>query len=100
MRRRRKQMDPKNNEEVVQIRYCKKCGCELASTNKYKLCENCRRMRNANIRKWGFSAGAALYTLLMFVPKILNTLNDNPSTDVDSDGINENNPDNDGSNTL
>ncbi len=32
-----------NNSE---IRYCKECGCELMSTNKNELCENCRRKRN------------------------------------------------------
>ena len=40
-----------NKNEETEIRYCKKCGCELVSTNKHKLCDNCRRKRNANIRK-------------------------------------------------
>lgn len=43
-------MKPKNNVEEEETRYCKKCGCELASTNKHKLCENCRRTRNKKIR--------------------------------------------------
>lgn len=38
------------NEEQSDVRYCKKCGCELVSTNKHKLCDNCRRERNANVR--------------------------------------------------
>ena len=40
-----------SNNKGPEIRYCKKCECELVSTNKYKLCDNCRRERNANIRK-------------------------------------------------
>ena len=43
-------MKPKNNENEEETRYCKKCGCELASTNKHKLCEDCRRTRNKKIR--------------------------------------------------
>ena len=39
-----------SNNKDLEIRYCKKCGCELVSTNKHKLCDNCRRERNANIR--------------------------------------------------
>lgn len=39
-----------SNNKDPEIRYCKKCGCELVSTNKHKLCDNCRRERNANIR--------------------------------------------------
>ena len=31
-------------------RYCKKCGCELVSTNKYKVCDNCRRKSAEKIR--------------------------------------------------
>ena len=33
-----------------EIRYCKKCGCELTSTNKKKLCENCRRNKNGVVK--------------------------------------------------
>ena len=32
-----------SNNKDPEIRYCKKCGCELVSTNKHKLCDNCRR---------------------------------------------------------
>jgi len=39
--------------ENQETRYCKKCGCELMSTNKKKLCENCRRNRINNIKNWG-----------------------------------------------
>lgn len=34
------------NEGQPGVRYCKKCKCELTSTNKYKLCEDCRRKSN------------------------------------------------------
>ena len=33
----------KTEGETVGIHSCKKCGCELASTNKDILCDNCRR---------------------------------------------------------
>ena len=39
-----------SNNKGLEIRYCKKCGWELVSTNKHKLCDNWRRERNANIR--------------------------------------------------
>ena len=37
-------------EDGSQIRYCKKCGRELASTNPYKKCENCRENTGSTIR--------------------------------------------------
>ena len=55
----------KNNEQ--KIRYCKKCGCELASTNKSRLCASCQNKRKAF---WGkiakdtifvFAAGIAIF---------------------------------------
>lgn len=45
-----------SNNKDPEIRYCKKCGCELVSTNKHKLCDNCRRERNAIIRNRVLSA--------------------------------------------
>ena len=39
-----------DNKKDKEIRYCKKCGRELVSTNKHKLCENCRRERNEKFR--------------------------------------------------
>ncbi len=33
-----------------EVRYCKKCRCELMSNNKYKMCDDCRRKRNKKIR--------------------------------------------------
>ncbi len=43
-------MDNTNKpDETPDIRNCKKCGCELVSTNKRKLCEHCRRER---AEKW------------------------------------------------
>lgn len=93
-------MDPKNNEEVEQIRYCKKCGCELASTSKRKLCENCRRKRNAKIREWGAGAVATVVGLFLVVPKLLGNLNDNTSSDVDSSGDDEENSEDEENNLL
>lgn len=40
-----------DKNENTEIKYCKKCGCELSSTNKHKLCDNCRRERAGTARK-------------------------------------------------
>lgn len=37
--------------DITRIHYCKKCGCELMSTNKKKLCANCKDTRNNTIKK-------------------------------------------------
>lgn len=55
------------NNDTIQVRYCKKCGCELASTNRKKLCDNCRRERAANIRKGILAAGSAVGSVVLFV---------------------------------
>ena len=50
-----------------EIRYCKKCGCELSSTNKHKLCDNCRRERAAKIRNGALGAVGTLGSIALFV---------------------------------
>ena len=40
------------NYRNQRIHYCRKCGCELMSTNKYRLCDYCRQKRMETIRKW------------------------------------------------
>lgn len=57
------------NEEQSSIRYCKKCGCELVSTNKRKLCDNCRRERNANVSEIICVVGTIASSVLFFVTK-------------------------------
>ncbi|MCD8148834.1 MAG: hypothetical protein LUE92_04555 [Clostridiales bacterium] len=54
----------KNGEK--EIRYCKKCGCELVSTNKNKLCDHCRRERSTNIRKV-LSAAGTVGSVALFI---------------------------------
>ena len=54
--------------DTTEVRYCKKCNCELASTSKYKLCDNCRRSR-INIIKYSVgglvaSIGSAIALIL------------------------------------
>ena len=49
------------------IRYCKKCGCELMSTNKHKLCDSCRRKRAENIRNGLLGAGGTALSFLLIV---------------------------------
>ena len=57
----------RKNKEEHGVRYCKKCGCELVSTNKHKLCANCRRKRNAEIRNnvLGFVGTAGSFALFI-----------------------------------
>lgn len=54
-------MNNKVNEG--ETRYCKKCGCELMSTNTHKLCDNCRHTRNAKIRNDVIGGATVLGTL-------------------------------------
>ena len=37
-----------NNEEIIEVKKCKKCGCELASDTKGNLCLNCKKKKG----KW------------------------------------------------
>lgn len=57
--------------ENMEIRYCKKCGCELMSSNTKKLCESCRRNRNNNIKKGliGFGGTLSAIALAVFTGK-------------------------------
>lgn len=57
----------KQGEILPTIRYCKKCGCELVSTNKHKLCDNCRRERNANIRNGVLGAVGTVGSIALFI---------------------------------
>ncbi len=43
-------MGRNKSSDINKIKYCKKCGCELSSTNKYKHCDNCRRETTVKIR--------------------------------------------------
>ena len=57
----------KNKVNEGETRYCKKCGCELVSTNTHKLCDNCRHTRNAKIRTGvigGVSTALGLFTIV------------------------------------
>ena len=60
------------NKELSSVHYCKKCGCELVSTNKHKLCDNCRRECRDNIKK-GMGGlvgiGGIAVTVLPFIVK-------------------------------
>ena len=53
----------------IEVRYCKKCGCELVSANRRKICENCRRERANNIKR-GAAGGVTLAgSIFMFIAK-------------------------------
>lgn len=60
-----------SNNKGPEIRYCKKCGCELVSTNKHKLCDNCRRERNANIRKDVLCAVSTVGSIALYIVTIV-----------------------------
>jgi len=57
----------KNKVNEDEARYCKKCGCELVSTNNHKLCDNCRHSRNEKIRNGVVGVGGALLSIGLFV---------------------------------
>lgn len=44
---------------VDEIKYCKKCGCELMSTNNYGMCDNCKG-KSANKKKKGVLAALSI----------------------------------------
>ena len=54
-------------ESFNTIKYCKKCGCELASTSRYKLCDNCRRDRAMKTRNGALGVAGTIATALIFV---------------------------------
>jgi len=58
----------KTDDKTVAINYCKKCGCELISTNKNKLCDNCQRKKVSKIKN---GAGITLSVLGMTVLAVL-----------------------------
>ena len=55
------------NEKSTKIRYCKKCGCELASTNKHDFCDNCRRERASMIRKGVLGTFGTIGSIVLFI---------------------------------
>lgn len=51
--------------------YCKKCGCELVSSSKRKLCDNCRREQMGIIRRIveGVGGFVASFVLIFGISK-------------------------------
>ena len=45
------------------IRHCKKCGCELSSFNKSKLCESCKQQKAETVKKVFAGIGTGLATV-------------------------------------
>lgn len=78
-------MKMNKNDEVDETRFCKKCGCELVSTNKRKLCENCRRNRNKQIGRALAGIGTTAVSIILFLPQILGALNNNADDDSDKE---------------
>ena len=74
------------NYDTAEIKYCKKCGRELVSTNDTGYCENCRQ-KSAGV--WGnivktvsFFAAAIV---LLALKGVANGSKDNDSIDKDGD---------------
>lgn len=57
-----------NEYKDVEVRFCKKCGCELASVNRRKLCENCRRGRASKIKN-GAKGGSVVAGIFIYIAK-------------------------------
>lgn len=55
----------KNNK--VAIRYCSKCGCELASDSKHSKCENCRTKAGKTFA----AVGTVAIACVVFIPKVI-----------------------------
>lgn len=56
-----------SNDTGSKVRFCKKCGCELVSTNMGKLCDSCRRERASKIRKGVMGAVGTVGSIALFV---------------------------------
>ena len=53
-------------------RFCKKCHCELSDYTKGKLCGNCRKKRDENLKKGAGIAGGIAATAATTIALILN----------------------------
>lgn len=56
-----------SNKEEVEVKKCKKCGCELSSDTKGNLCLNCKKKRGRFWRRVGEGAGVVLSVALFVV---------------------------------
>lgn len=55
-----------NNEKKVEVKKCKKCGCELSSDTKGNLCLNCKKKKGKFWRRVGDGiAAVASFALLV-----------------------------------
>ena len=51
--------------DTHEVRYCRKCNCELMSTNKKGLCEDCRRKRNKKLKEIACACGGAVSSIVL-----------------------------------
>lgn len=68
-------------------RYCKRCGAELPSTDKSKLCINCRRKKGERIRNALFTGVAFVGTIAAFISR--KELINDTTPDLDDNDDNE-----------
>ncbi|MBQ8213199.1 MAG: hypothetical protein IJZ80_04255 [Clostridia bacterium] len=68
-------MKVNKTETNVTEKMCKKCGKVLASTTKYRYCDNCRRGRAKTRREALATAGALGIAILSVVPVVKHLVN-------------------------
>ena len=56
-----------NNKEMIEVKKCKKCGCELASDTKGNLCLNCKKKKGKLWRHVFEGAGTVASVALLIV---------------------------------
>ncbi|WP_317856063.1 hypothetical protein [Chakrabartyella piscis] len=60
----KKKIKNKNSE----VKYCKKCGCELPSNSKINSCDQCRRESAKKFREGAATVGTLALAVVAVVP--------------------------------
>lgn len=82
-------MMPDELKKENEVHFCKKCGAELPSTEKSKLCINCRRKRGERIRNTVFTIAIAAGSFLLGKEHIRKPIDDSDdNTDEGADNEN------------
>lgn len=63
----KKEIAQMNQTKKMEPRFCKNCGCELVSTSKHELCDNCRRKRNGTIRDGAIGIASSLLGIAFLI---------------------------------
>ena len=54
----------------MKIKKCEKCGCELPSDSKYKLCKSCSTRKKEKVKKDAAIAGGILGAVLAIIGSV------------------------------